>query len=187
MHAQIAIAPLSVEDYLQQEQQDHIRHEYIEGQIFAMAGGSRAHNQITINLAALLRPISRGTNCRIYAADMKVAVAKNVFYYPDLVVTCQIAQENSEYYLSHPCLVVEVLSPSTEHIDKREKLLAYQRIPSLQAYLIIAQDKLHVEQYWRDEQGNWHYDTYTEQEIVHLPCLNLEISMNAIYEDVLIP
>lgn len=119
-------------------------------------------------------------------ADMKLATA-NCFYYPDLVVTCQLQQETAELYVTHPCFVVEVLSPSTEHIDKREKLIAYQRIPSLQTYLIIAQDQLCVEHYWREAQGEWYHDIYTEPAAISfsLAGVNLEITMNAIYEDVL--
>lgn len=183
MLAQTLIVPTSIADYLQQEQQATLRHEYVDGYLFAMAGGSKAHNQIATNIVSLIRPKIRGTPCRIYMADMKVA-AENCFYYPDVVVTCRTAQEMAEFYLTQPCLIVEVLSPSTQNIDKREKLLAYQRIPSLESYLIIAQDQPWIEHYQRTATG-WTLNTYAELAMISLSCIDLDVSLTAIYEDVL--
>ncbi len=116
-------------------------------------------------------------------ADMKVAT-ENCFYYPDVVVTCHADQETAEFYLTQPCLIVEVLSPSTQHIDKREKLLVYQGIASLESYLIIAQDQPWIEHYQRIAMG-WSLNTYAEPTMISLSCINLDVSFAAIYEDVL--
>ncbi len=124
MLAQTVVTPLSITEYLQQEQGSKIRHEYVDGHIFAMAGGSRAHNRISGNLYMAFRSHLRGKPCEVYIADMKV-FAENCFYYPDVVVTCQTHQESENLYLTQPCLIVEVFSPSTEHVDKRDKSLAY--------------------------------------------------------------
>jgi Uma2 family endonuclease len=183
MLAQTLIAPTSIADYLQQEQQATLRHEYVDGYLFAMAGGSKAHNQIATNVVSLIRPQIRGTSCRVYMADMKVAT-ENCFYYPDVVVTCHADQETEEFYLTQPCLIIEVLSPSTQHIDKREKLLAYQRIESLESYLIIAQDQPWIEHYQRVATG-WSLNTYAEPAMISLSCIALDVLLTAIYEDVL--
>ncbi len=184
MLAQTVITPLSITEYLQQEQQANIRHEYVDGYMFAMAGGTKAHNQISGNLYLMFRSHLRNTPCRTYIADMKVAT-DNCFYYPDVVVSCRTKEEAADLYLTQPCLIVEVLSASTEHIDKREKLIAYQTIASLESYLIVAQDKPWVEHYQRTAQGTWTLNTYAEQSVIDLKCIALEIKLSEIYEDVL--
>ncbi|MFO1352960.1 MAG: Uma2 family endonuclease [Gammaproteobacteria bacterium] len=102
---------LSVDDYLERERDSRIRHEYVEGELFAMAGASRAHNTISLNLAAAFRAHLQGTPCRAYMADMKVRVSARRFYYPDVLVSCQAALEaEDEYYETKPKLIVEVFS-----------------------------------------------------------------------------
>ena len=175
---------LSVEEYLEGELYRPIKHEYVAGRIFAMVGVSQAHNLITGNMYNALRAHLRDTPCRIFFVDMKVRIEKaNSFYYPDLAVTCDPA-DTEEYYLTHPCLIVEVLSPSTEGIDRREKLMAYQRLESLQEYILVSQEKEMVEVYRKDEQGNWWLDTYTEKDEFRLESVDLPLTMDAVYEDV---
>lgn len=184
MLAQTVITPLSIAEYLQQEQHADVRHEYVDGYMFAMAGGTKAHNQITVNIVSAIRPHLRNTPCRVYSSDMKVAT-NNCFYYPDVVISCRSKEETADLYLTQPCLIVEVLSASTEHIDKREKLLAYQSIASLESYLIVAQDKPWVEHYQRSAMGTWTLDTYAEQSVISFSCINLDMKLSEIYEDVL--
>ena len=130
---QSAINFLSIQEYLQLEKTSDIRHEYIDGEVFAMAGASEEHNLITVtNVIALLRPHLRGTPCRTFASDMKVKVKvekADIFYYPDVLVTCD-TNDNERYFKTSPKLIVEVLSNSTKTIDKREKRLNYQNIES---------------------------------------------------------
>lgn len=146
---------IPVPEYLDGEQQSDIRHEYLAGRVFAMAGAGRTHNAIALNIAARLRAAIRGTPCQIFMADMKVRVkAIDAFYYPDVVMTCQ-ADDSDEYFLAAPCLIVEVLSPATEATDQREKLIAYRTLPSLRYYLLVSQDKLQVECYTRDAHDHW--------------------------------
>jgi Uma2 family endonuclease len=116
--------PLSLEDYLDFEEQSATRHEFVAGQIHALAGASRRHNRIAGNIFARLLAAARGTPCRVYMSDVKLKVADDVVYYPDVMVACGPPGEHP-HLETEPCVVVEVLSPGTEQIDRREKLLAY--------------------------------------------------------------
>lgn len=175
---------LSVEDYIAGEDGAECRHEYIDGQVYAMTGASRAHGLILGNLHAMLHARARGGRCQLFINDMKVRLricGQDIFYYPDLLLTCD-PNDRETYYCTAPCLLIEVLSESTERIDRREKLLAYQSIPSLEAYWLVAQDKRCLEVYRRRDQ--WHPEIITSGNLT-LDCLEGELSLDAIYEDVM--
>jgi Uma2 family endonuclease len=186
MALQAVIPVLSEQDYLDLEAHSQVRHEYVEGYIFAMSGTTKAHNQIALNLATLIRPHLRGTRCRVYMAEVKTRIQrKQIYYYPDVMVGCDPTDRQSEYYLDRPCLLIEVLSESTKHFDKREKLLAYQTLGSVQEYVIVSQTEPLVEVHRRNEQGQWYVDTYkTMAEKIYFRCIELQVTMQDIYEDV---
>lgn len=176
---------LSFPDYLEAEESSPIRHEYLNGQIFAMTGSSRDHNLITGNIHNRLRNHLRGSQCQVFASDMKVRIeADNVSYYPDVVVNCN-PQDKEKFFLTTPCLIVEVLPPSTENIDRREKLLAYKKIEALQEYVLVSQDNVEVEIYHKDEGGNWQRQILSDRDPVILNSVNLQLTMAEIYEDVI--
>ena len=133
------LKPLTVDEYLAAERDAGIRHEYLNGELVAMAGGSRAHNLLASRSGRLLGNHLEGTPCRVYQADMKVRIAAaNRFYYPDVMVCCNpVAEEPDEYYETSPCLIVEVLSPRTAGNDDGEKRINYQTLVSLQEYLLL--------------------------------------------------
>jgi Uma2 family endonuclease len=177
---------ITVEEYLKLEQDAEIRHEYVAGQVYAMAGASEAHNLIVGNIFALLRPHLRGSSCRSFVSDMKVKVKTqqaDIFYYPDLLVTCD-PNDNKKYFKTNPSLIVEVLSDSTETTDKREKRLNYQTIESLQEYVLVSQDEIKVEVYRKDNQGNWTVETLGKNDDLTLDSVGLTLTMADIYEDV---
>lgn len=179
---------LTVEEYLKLEQDAEVRHEYVAGQIYAMTGSSREHNLIATNLISLLRPHLRGGSCRTFVSDMKVRInTKNqkadLFYYPDVVVTCN-PQDQERYFLTSPCLVIEILSPSTQTTDKREKRINYQTIESLQEYVLVSQDEMKVEIYRRDNNDNWTVETLAKDDDLQLNSVGLTLTMTDIYEDV---
>ena len=181
---QAKLAYLSVEDYLHFEQRGEIRHEYVDGQLYAMAGTTRRHNQISANLVHHLRAAVRGTPCRAYFSDIKVRVEfGNCFYYPDVIVGCDPADDH-ELYLTCPCLIVEILSPSTEAIDRREKLFAYRTLPSLREYVLVASEERKIEVFRRDAAGEWSLTTLEAGDELQLECLSATLSLNEIYEDV---
>jgi Uma2 family endonuclease len=178
------IHALTVKDYLALEQDGEIRHEYVNGQIYAMSGASRKHGLIVGALFAALRPAARQRGCQLFTSDMKVRIEqteKTFFYYPDLVLTCD-ANDREDYYLRRPCLLFEVLSNSTERLDRHEKYAVYTQLASLQAYVLVAQDKGQVEVYRRDS-NNWIHHCYSEGSI-YLNYLALDLPIAQIYEDV---
>lgn len=178
------IIPISNDAYLQGELESEIRHEFYDGQVYAMAGAGEKHNVISLNLATALRQKARGTNCTTFIADMKLFIpGLNRYYYPDVLLTCD-PEDNHEYYKRNPCLIIEVLSPATENIDRREKLHAYQDIRSVKEYLLVSQEKMQVELYRRDDR-HWQYSLLNDDtDVLHLDCLDLSITMPEIYEDV---
>ncbi len=181
-----AIVTITHDEYLTGEQLSQIRHEYVAGQVFAMAGASEKHNRITLNLAFHLRAATRGTPCGVFMNDMKVHIAtRDIFYYPDVVLTCD-ADDREPFYKTTPCLIAEVLSPSTELTDRREKLVNYRTLPSLRYYLLLSQDQRMVELYQRNEAGEWYYFCYDDTGELRLNCppLALQFTVADLYEDV---
>ena len=177
---------LSKEEYLEGELHSDIRHEYYNGQVFAMAGAGEKHNIISGNLFSAMRSKARGTDCRTFIADMKLLISElDRFYYPDILLACDPTDDH-EYYKEKPCLVIEVLSPSTEVIDRREKLHSYQGIPSLKEYILISQEMMQVECY-RRHGDSWEYSMMSgEDAILQLECLDLTVDMAMLYEDVFV-
>lgn len=145
---------ISVEDYLEAEKISPVRREYVEGEIYAMAGTSNNHSRIAINITTALSIHLRDSNCEPFAGETKVRVTKNVYYYPDVLVSCEENPENS-YFCNAPILIIEVTSPSTANIDRREKLLFYQQMPSVQEYAVVDQHKIKIELHRRQSNGSW--------------------------------
>ena len=181
-------APISIEDYLEGEQHTDTKHEYLAGQVVAMGGASDKHGLIAGSLYAALLPAARRKGCQLFIADMKVRVnhdSDSYFYYPDLLLSCQPDDRESAYYRRHPCLLVEVLSPSTERIDSREKLLAYRLLPSLREYLLLRQDRVQADLYQRSDAGRWQHHTFTQPgDLLALRCLDAAVSLRDVYADV---
>lgn len=173
---------ISVEEYLAGEQSSEVRHEYIDGQVYAMTGASDRHGLIVNALAFALTPAARRKQCQLFTSDMKVKLdigGKTVFYYPDLLVSCD-PQDREQYFRHSPCLIAEVLSESTARIDRREKLLAYQSLPSLRAYMLIEQETMRVEIHRRSK--DWQPE-YHEQGEIWLDCLETALPIADIYQD----
>jgi Uma2 family endonuclease len=182
---QLPLTYINLIEYLESEDSSQIRHEYLNGQVFGMSGGSREHSLITGNIHNRLKNYLRGSGCQVFASDMKVRIeTDNVFYYPDVVVTCN-SQDTEKFFLTKPCLIVEVLSPSTENIDRREKLLTYKKIEDLQEYILISQDEVKVELYRKDKDNNWLKYILDKNDSVILDSVNLQLTMTEVYEDVL--
>ncbi|AFZ00524.1 Uma2 family endonuclease [Calothrix sp. PCC 6303] len=179
----------TIEEYLKLEQTSEIRHEYFGGQVFAMSGGSKQHNLISGNTYSRLRSHLRGGDCSVFMADMKVRIElvnqnKNIYYYPDVIVSCD-SQDQERFFLNYPCLIIEVLSPSTELTDRREKLVNYRTLESLQEYVLISQDEIKVEVYRRDAEGNWLLEILGKDDELQLDSINFNLMMAEIYEDVI--
>jgi Uma2 family endonuclease len=179
------VLPLSVADYLAFEETSDVRHEYIGGAIHSMSGGSERHSTIAGNIFANLRTNLRGGPCRVYAENFKVrleAGREDIFYYPDVVVSCHKA-DIEKYFLRLPTLIVEVLSPSTETTDRREKKLNYLQVPTLHEYVLVAQDRREVTIFRRAT--GWVGEIFTASEsLVEFRSIQQGVTLAEIYEDV---
>jgi Uma2 family endonuclease len=174
---------LSVADYLDRERTNRVKHEYVAGRVFAMGGASDAHNRIAGRFYVALYQHLRGGPCNVYMSDMKLRIDQaTAFYYPDLLVTCDPA-DTDPYFKSRPVLVIEILSSSTESVDRREKLLAYQQLDSLREYALVSQDSHRVEVVRRDASSQWSVDTYENGETVRLESVELSLEVGALYHD----
>ncbi len=175
---------ITVEDYINHEEDGDLRHEYINGITHAMGGASANHNLISLNLATLFKTVARPTPCKVFIADMKVSLniaGEDIFYYPDVLVSCD-PEDNEPYFRKAPCLIVEVLSPTTERIDRREKFLAYTTLPSLQEYILISQEEQVVTLFRRSNE--WQPEIFRTQEKFTLECLDCTLTLDEIYEDI---
>ncbi|WP_414565770.1 MULTISPECIES: Uma2 family endonuclease [unclassified Anabaena] len=177
---------LTSEAYLQLEEKSEIKHEYIDGQVYAMAGTTDTHNTIGLNLALLIRNHLRGSECRVYFADVKARIEKrNRFYYPDIIITCDPKDRETPTYKCFPKLIIEVLSNSTEAFDRGDKFNDYQTLDSLQEYILVNSKHQRVETFRRNEQGLWVLQTYTPSDkTFELQSINLTASFIDLYQDV---
>ncbi len=173
----------SVEDYLAQEQAGDVRHEYVNGYVYALAGGSSRHNRISLNIAAHFLGLAQGKPCRVYQEGMKLRATADTFYYPDVMVVCD-HDEPDPFYETDPCILVEVLSPSTKTTDLREKLTAYKSLPSVQTYLIVDAERLAVRHIAKGADGHWLQEDLTGDGDIPLPCLGGVLSLPQIYRGV---
>ena len=174
----------SVEDYLEREKISPDKHEYVEGEIYSMADTSDNHNRIVTEFLTQLSLHLRDSKFEPFAADIKVQVTKNVYYYPDILVSCEEAPENP-YFRNQPILIIEVTSPSTEHIDRREKLLFYQQMPSVQEYVVVDQHTMNVEVHRRQPNGGWITYYFNEaSDIIVLTSVELSIPLPDLYRRV---
>ena len=175
---------ISIEDYLEGEQLAEVKHEYLDGQIVAMGGASDRHGLIATALALALGRQARARRCQLFIADMKVRIeheGETYFYYPDLILTCD-PEDRHNLYCTSPCLLVEVLSPGTERIDRREKRLAYSLLPSLREYVLVDQERACIDIYRRNGES-WIHEQVTEG-VFHLACLDTEVSLADVYADI---
>jgi Uma2 family endonuclease len=175
---------MTIAEYLELEKTSTVRHEYLDGEIYAMSGASRRHNLIAGNLHGCLRSHLRRGPCQVFIVDVKVYIEKlNIFYYPDLVVSCD-PKDNDEYFVVRPVLVVEVESPSTSTIDGREKLMAYRKLESLREYLLLSQDSIGAELFRRDESGDWSLEQLGLEHELCLESVGMNVRLRSLYEDV---
>ena len=176
---------VSVEDYLAAEEVSKVRHEYLGGLVYAMAGETRDHNQITGNLYFAIRQHLKGRPCQLYMSDIRVnfdLLKDEYYYYPDLVVTCD-RRDNHKRFIRHPRLIIEVLSESTERVDKREKFFAYTSMASLEEYVLVSQASKEVTVFRRGD--DWKATSVSGAKAkVTLKSLKLALSLSAVYEGV---
>ena len=178
MAAARLLSTITVEEYLKSEKSSPVKREYVGGRLYALAGASDEHNRIAGRIFAHLLPIAEALGCRPYISDMKLRVAEDVFYYPDVMVVCE--DDPDRYFKTRPCVLVEVTSISTATTDRREKLDAYLRLPSLSDYLVVEAEEPQVTAYSRTPEG-WLERTWEESGKVPIACLSTEIDLEELY------
>jgi Uma2 family endonuclease len=174
---------MSPEEYLEFEHNSDIKHEYIDGEVYAMAGTTKAHNTISLNLAILLREKLKDSDCQTFMADIKVNVSNQKrFFYPDIVVTCDDNDDVNAYDVKFPKIIVEVLSESTEKFDRGKKFQYYRNIPSLQEYILISSQEYLIECFRRTKNDLWTLQTYEGlNAILRIENLAIDAPLSEIY------
>ena len=172
---------MSEQAYLDGELLSDIRHEYINGEVYAMVGAHKYHNQIVMTVSNVFYNHLLGKPCQPYASDMKVKIDRKYFY-PDVMVDC--SQVDADYYIEQPSIIVEVLSKSTRQHDKTVKRLAYFQIASLKEYVLIEQDFVEIEFWSRDENNYWQQSVYYLGDDIHFQSIDLTVSVEDIYRQV---
>jgi Uma2 family endonuclease len=176
---------MTIEEYLEWEPQQDLRYEYVNGEVFAMTGGTIPHNDIALNLYRALYPHLRSRGCRVNVSDVKVQVnSRSPYYYPDVIVSCDPQDLNARNFIQNPKLIVEVLSPGTSAKDRGEKFTYYLTIPTLQEYILIDSEKFSVERYCRGEGRMWLYYPYMAGDIITLSSIEFEFPIELVYEGV---
>jgi Uma2 family endonuclease len=181
-----AIAYLTHAQFLEWEKHQRDKHEYVRGEVYAMAGADRNHVRATLNIATLLlQNRLRGGPCRVYMSDMKVRVDEaDATFYPDVVVTCDERDHRAALFMSHPKLIIEVLSESTERYDRGNKFATYRMLGSLEEYVLVDIDLPSVECYRRATNDRWVLQDFRGQSEVELASLGLRLALTDIFENV---
>jgi Uma2 family endonuclease len=181
----------TVEEYLDLEEGAEYKSQYFDGEIFAMAGASLAHNRIVSNVVAELHQKLRGTPCEVLPSDMLIRCRTGLHTYADAVVVCgnpEIIKHRGVHVLLNPQVIVEVLSDSTESFDRGKKFTHYRSIPTFREYLLIAQDRYCIDHFWRDEEGSWRLNGVTGLDgLVEFRSQECALYLSAVYERVEIP
>jgi Uma2 family endonuclease len=186
-----ALKRYTVAEYLAMERESETKHEYFDGEIFAMAGGNDARSLLAMNVSGELRQLLKNGPCRVYTSDMRVACPSGLRTYPDVTVACGDPrfEDPRRDTLLNPQVVIEVLSPSTEKYDRGKKFANYQSISSLREFVLILQEQMRVEHYSRDSGANeWILRTITNpDDSVFFPSIDCQIPLSEIYSKVQLP
>ncbi|MBR8830636.1 MAG: hypothetical protein N5P05_000863 [Chroococcopsis gigantea SAG 12.99] len=176
---------MTPEAYLTWEAEQEYRHEYIDGEILAMTGGSIPHTKIYLNLYRALYSHLSQRGCEAYVADVKVKDQKNDrYFYPDLVITCDSEDLQARDFVQSPTVIVEVLSPSTANYDRSRKFKCYQQLETLREYILIDSESIFVEIYRRGEGRTWLYQSYGADENMIIVSVEFEVPLQTLYEGI---
>jgi Uma2 family endonuclease len=176
----------TVEEYLEYENASEEKHEYYQGEIFAMSGSKVPHNTIAMNLSVLLGQELKGKSCKPFNSDQRIYIPENsLFTYPDISIVCGeiVTKDNDDWNILNPSVIFEILSHSTKSYDKGEKFTLYRDIPTLKEYILIDSEKIHVEAFRINDNNHWELEEYKKiEEILQVKTLQLSISLAEVYE-----
>lgn len=176
---------LTPEEYFVWEEKQLLRHEYLNGEIYAMGGGTQNHGRIASNIIFIVKGHLRGGGCQVGNSDCRVNILEtNDYVYPDVSVTCEDSDRTATQAIQYPCLIVEVLSPSTANYDRGDKFRLYRRNPSLQDYVLVDAEKIAIDLYRKNDRGNWEIFNYQSGDNIELRSINLSFPIESVYEDI---
>jgi Uma2 family endonuclease len=176
---------LTPTEYLDWEEKQELRYEYLNGEVYAMTGETVNHGRIAANFIATLIPHLCSGGCRVQTSDVKVQIAaSNDYIYPDVSVTCDDRDKTATKFIAHPCLIVEVLSPSTAAYDRRDKFNLYRRSESLQDYVLIDTNKIEIDIYSKNDRGRWEILSYVAGDIIELKSIDLTFPIEQVFENI---
>jgi Uma2 family endonuclease len=185
-----SVAKLTEQEYLALERAADFRSEFFHGEMFAMSGGSMRHSDLQSNIQGELFAASRDGECRVHGPDFRIRVSSSMYTYPDISVVCgkPILADDYQDVLLNPVVICEVLSPSTERYDRGLKLQRYRTIATLQDYILVSQDDLHIEQYTRQENNLWVLRDYESlDDLLTIASIGVSLSLARIYNRVEFP
>ncbi len=176
---------LTPTEYFAWEEQQLCRHEYINGEVYAMSGGTQNHSRIALKVAALLDNHLSDGSCRVFNSDCRVnLVGTNDYTYPDASVSCDPKDKTTTQYITYPCLIVEVLSESTEAYDRGNKFFRYRQNPQLQDYVLVSSQEVAIDLYRKNSDGRWEIINYRAGDVVELQSVNLKFPIEQVYRGI---
>jgi len=176
---------LTPEEYFIWEEQQLLRHEYLNGEVYAMSGGTQNHGRVASNIIFILKGHLRGGGCQVGNSDCRVNIFETKNYiYPDVSVTCDDQDRTAIQAIQYPCLIIEVLSPSTASYDRGDKFRLYRRNPSLQDYVLVDAEKIAIDLYRKNDRGNWEIFNYQSGDNIDLQSIGLSFPIESGYEDI---
>lgn len=175
---------LTPEEYFAWEEKQLEKHEFIDGEVYAMSGGSKNHSLISVKFIALFANHLENSSCETGNSDLRVNILDtNNYTYPDVSVTCDDRDKTTTQYITYPCLIVEVLSDSTEAYDRGSKFRMYRNNPVLQDYLLVSSASIEIDLYRKNDAGDWMIINYQEGDIVELKSINLSFPIEQVYRN----
>jgi Uma2 family endonuclease len=176
---------LTPEEYFTWEEQQEVKHEYFDGEVFAMSGGTQNHGRIAVRLVSLIDNHLDDGDCAVFNSDVRVKIQESEKYvYPDASVTCDARDRDTPQYIAYPRLIVEVLSPSTEAYDRGKKFKLYQRSTSLVDYVLVDAEEIAIEVFHKNERDRWEVINYVAGDTVELESINLTFPIERVYRGI---
>ena len=176
---------LTPDEYFAWEEQQLGRYEYIDGEVYAMSGGTQNHSRIALKVAALLDNHLTNSSCRVFNCDCRVnLVETNDYTYPDASVSCDPRDKTTTQYITYPCLIVEVLSDSTEAYDRGKKFFRYRQNPQLRDYVLVSSQEIAIDLYRKGSDGRWEIVNYRAGDVVELQSIDLSFPIEQVYRGI---
>ncbi|APB33977.1 protein of unknown function DUF820 [Gloeomargarita lithophora Alchichica-D10] len=173
-------------EYFAWEAKQLEKHELIDGRVYAMSGGTRNHSDISGNMMTMIKTHLRGSGCKVYNSDCRLhIIGTGNFTYPDLSVTCDKRDREHSLYITYPCLIVEVLSETTEAYDRGKKFEKYRRNPNLIDYILVSSEEIGIDIYHKNEAGDWVILNYRAGDRVEFKSIDLTVAIEQVYEEVI--